>query len=201
VTDASDIATFDDSRPPHGESPYLPGYGPTTELSIVAYDPSWPAAYERLADLIRAALGPAVLALDHVGSTAVPGLGAKPIIDVDLTVPDGAAETSYVPPLEAAGFQLIIREPWWYGHRLLRLRGPACNLHVWSPSCPEAARHLIFRDWLRANPVERERYLGAKLAASEQAIAVAGSVEAYNSHKQAVIRQIYRRAFSALGLT
>ena len=170
-----------------------------TEFGIAAYYASWPAWYERLADLIRRALGPAVLALDHVGSTAVPGLDAKPIIDVDLTVADGSAEATYVLALEAVGFQLIGREPWWYGHRLLRRREPACNLHVWSPDCPEAARHLIFRDWLRANPDECELYLRAKRAASEQTMAAVGDVDAYNAHKQAVIRQIYGRAFSALG--
>lgn len=85
-----------------------------TELGIPAYDASWPAWYERLADLIRMALGPAVLALDHFGSTAVPGLDAKPIIDVDLTVADGAAEATYVPALEASGFPLLVGEPWWY---------------------------------------------------------------------------------------
>jgi GrpB-like predicted nucleotidyltransferase (UPF0157 family) len=171
-----------------------------TEFGIAAYNASWPAWYETMSDLILMALGPVVLALDHVGSTAVPGLDAKPIIDVDLTVADGAAEATYVPALEASGFQLVIREPWWYGHRLLRHSEPACNLHVWSPDCPETARHLIFRDWLRANPDEREIYLRAKHAASDQTTAAGGDVEAYNAHKQAVIRQIYGRAFTALGL-
>jgi GrpB-like predicted nucleotidyltransferase (UPF0157 family) len=171
-----------------------------TELGIAAYNASWPGWYARLAELVRTALGPAVLALDHVGSTAVPGLDAKPIIDMDLTIADGSAEATYVPALEASGFQLIIREPWWYGHRLLRHREPACNLHVWSPDCPETARHLVFRDWLRANPEECELYVRAKRAASEQTMAAAGDVEAYNAHKQAVIRQIYGRAFAELGL-
>ena len=200
MLDPADITTFNDSPPPPGESPFVCGQAPTTELGIVEYDPSWPARYERLADLIRTALGPAVLGLDHVGSTAVPGLAAKPVIDVDLTVADGAAESSYVPALEACGFQLVVREPWWYGHRVLRHREPAANLHVWSPECPEAARHLIFRDWLRANPDECELYLRAKCAASEQTMAAAGDAAVYNAHKQAVIRQIYGRAFTALGL-
>ena len=200
VLDPYEITTFDDSPPPPGESPYVPGQAPSTEIGIAAYDASWPAQFEQLAKVIRTALGPAVLALDHFGSTAVAGLAAKPIIDVDLTVADGAAEENYVPALEACGFQLVVREPWWYGHRLLRHREPACNLHVWSPDCPETARHLIFRDWLRANPGECDLYLRAKRAASQQAMAAAGNVEAYNAHKQAVIRQIYRRAFTALGL-
>ena len=201
MLDLSEITTFNDSPPPPGKSPYVPGQAPSTVIGIAAYDPSWPAQFERLASVIRTALGSAVLALDHVGSTAVTGLAAKPIIDVDLTVADGADEASYVPALEVCGFQLVVREPWWYGHRLLRHREPACNLHVWSPDCPETTRHLIFRDWLRANPEECDLYLGAKRAASQQAAAAAANVEAYNAHKQAVIRQIYGRAFSALGLT
>ena len=172
MLDPADITTFNDSPPPPGERPFVSGHAPTTDLlSIAEYDPSWPARYERLAGLIRTALGPAALSLDHVGSTAVPGLAAKPTIDVDLTVADGAAESAYVPALEACGFQLVIREPWWYGHRLLRHREPGCNLHVWSPDCPEAARHVIFRDWLRANPDECELYLRAKRAALEQTMA------------------------------
>ncbi|MBV9366704.1 MAG: GrpB family protein [Solirubrobacterales bacterium] len=197
---STDITTFNDSPPPPGESPWVVGRDQTTELGLAPYDASWPARYEVLAGLIRSALGPAVLALDHVGSTSVPGLDAKPIIDVDLTVADGGAEPTHVPALEACGFQLVGREPWWYGHRLLHHSGPACNLHVWSPDCPESARHLIFRDWLRANPDECELYVRAKRAASEQTVTVGGDVEAYNAHKQAVIRQIYRRAFTALGL-
>ena len=195
-----DIITFDDSPPPPGESPWVLGRDATTELSIAPYDASWPARYDSLGGLIRSALGPAVLALEHVGSTSVPGLDAKPIIDVDLTVADGAAEPTYVPALEECGFRLVGREPWWYGHRLLRHLNPACNLHVWSPDCPETARHLIFRDWLRANPDECELYVRAKRAASKHTVAAGGDVEYYNTQKQAVIREIYGRAFAALGL-
>jgi GrpB-like predicted nucleotidyltransferase (UPF0157 family) len=201
LLDPAEITTFDDSPPPPGASPYLPGYGPATEISVAEYDSSWPLRYERLAHLIRAALGPTVLALDHVGSTAVPGLAAKPTIDVDLTVPDSGAESTYVPALEAFGFRLVIRESWWYGHRLLRHGEPRCNLHVWSPGCPEPARHLVFRDWLRANPADRELYARTKRTASERARAIDGDVEAYNAHKEAALREIYARAFTALGLT
>lgn len=167
---------------------------------MVEYDDSWPGVFERLADLIRTALGPAVLALDHVGSTAVPGLAAKPIIDIDLTVADSSAEEAYVPPLEACRFRLIVREPWWYGHRMLRLPEPRCNLHVWGPGCAERARHIIFRDWLRTNPADREYYVRAKRAASAAAVSDRTTVEAYNAHKQAAVREIYGRAFLALGL-
>jgi GrpB-like predicted nucleotidyltransferase (UPF0157 family) len=86
-----------------------------------------------------------VLQLDHVGSTSVPGLAAKPVIDIDLTVADPAREQDYVPALETAGFRLIIREPWWHGHRLLQSDQPPCNLHVFAFDSPELIKHQIFR--------------------------------------------------------
>jgi GrpB-like predicted nucleotidyltransferase (UPF0157 family) len=81
-------------------------------------------------------LGWRVLQLEHVGSTSVPGLAAKPVIGIDLTVADPGREQDYVPALEAARFQLLIREPWWYGHLMLRADQPPCNLHVFGFDSP-----------------------------------------------------------------
>jgi len=141
-----------------------------------------------------------VLQLEHVGSTAVPGLAAKPIIDIDLTVADPGREQDYVPALEAAGFRLVIREPWWHGHRMLRSDEPPCNLHVFGFDSPELVKHRIFRDWLRGNPGERDRYAATKRRAAAEANAGAEHVMQYNARKQQVIREIYRRAFIATGL-
>jgi GrpB-like predicted nucleotidyltransferase (UPF0157 family) len=196
----ADVTSFNDEVAPPGASPYLPGYGPTMNVAIVPYDPSWPAAYEQLAAEVKGALGPQVLALDHVGSTSVPGLKAKPVIDIDLTVADGADEAAYVPALQAHGFELVIREPWWYGHRLLRHEDPRCNLHVWSPDCPEPARHLIFRDWLRENEGDRELYVRVKHQAAHRTRISRGDVVDYNERKRDVIREIYARAFAELGI-
>jgi len=80
-------------------------------IVIVEHDPAWPDRYDVVAEQIRAALGDAVLALDHVGSTAVPGLAAKSVIDVDLAVVDSADEAIYVPALEASGFLLASASP------------------------------------------------------------------------------------------
>ena len=80
-------------------------------ITVVEPDPSWPAAFEQVAGRIRAALGDHAVEVEHVGSTSVPGLAAKPIIDVDVTVPDSADEAAYAPRLEQAGFRLVIREP------------------------------------------------------------------------------------------
>lgn len=162
---------------------------------IVPADPAWPQIYERIAVLVRAALGTEAIELDHIGSTAVPGLPAKPVIDIDLTVPDSADEDAYVPALEAAGFQLLLRERGWHEHRLLTLGDPLTNLHVFSPDCPEVVRHRMFRDWLRAHPEDRQRYVQAKIAASAETRLGTENVMEYNLHKQPMIREIYDRMF------
>jgi GrpB-like predicted nucleotidyltransferase (UPF0157 family) len=127
-------------------------------IELLDYDPAWPRLYDGEAERIRAALGERVLGLEHAGSTSVPGLAAKPIIDIVLTVPDSADEDAYVPPLEAAGYELTIRERDWHEHRLLKGTDPSVNLHVFSDKCPEIARMTAFRDHLRANPADRDLY-------------------------------------------
>jgi GrpB-like predicted nucleotidyltransferase (UPF0157 family) len=176
------------------------GATPATGIEVSDPDAAWSRWYDDLAARIRAALGWRALQLEHFGSTAVPGLPAKPIIDIDLTVADPDREDRYVPALEAIGFQLVVREPWWYGHRVLRNDAPRCNLHVFGPDSPEVVRHRIFRDWLRGNPNERDRYAAAKRQAASQANAAGEHVMQYNARKQQVIREIYLRAFAASGL-
>jgi GrpB-like predicted nucleotidyltransferase (UPF0157 family) len=127
-------------------------------IELVDYDPAWPELYEREAEKIHAALGEGVLRLEHAGSTSVPGLAAKPIIDIVLTVADSADEDSYVPALEAAGYGLAIRERDWHEHRALKSTDPKVNLHVFSAGCPEIERMLVFRDRLRANKADRDLY-------------------------------------------
>ena len=196
----AEIVSFDDSLPPPGTDPWVPGAAPAVGIEVTGPDPAWPRQYDDLNARIRAALGWRVLQLEHVGSTAVPGLAAKPIIDIDLTVADPEREPDYLPALEAAGFRLVIREPWWYGHRALQADEPRCNLHVFGPGSPEPVRHRIFRDWLRGNPAERDRYAAAKGRAASAANARAEHVMQYNARKQQVIREIYHRAFVAAGL-
>jgi GrpB-like predicted nucleotidyltransferase (UPF0157 family) len=169
-------------------------------IEIVASDPSWPESFRRLADLIHNVLGELALEVEHVGSTSVPGLPAKPVIDIDLIVTDSSDEARWLPQLEAAGFVLAIREPWWYEHRCLRFDDPRCNLHVFSPDCAEAARHKIFRDWLRGNPEDLKLYRNAKTIAAKTANSRGETVKSYNARKQQAIREIYGRAFAAAGL-
>jgi GrpB-like predicted nucleotidyltransferase (UPF0157 family) len=99
-----------------------------------------------------------VLLLEHVGSTSVPGLAAKPIVDIVLAVADSADEEAYVPALEAAGYVLRIREPGWFEHRLLRGAVASVNVHVFSEDCAEIERMVLFRDWLRREDADRELY-------------------------------------------
>src|SRR6478735_7665163 len=120
-----------------------PRNGPIT---LVDYDPNWPQLYAREADRIRSVLGDRVLLLEHAGSTSVPGLAAKPKIDIVLVVADTTDEAAYIPDLEAAGYVLRVREPDWFEHRMFGGPDTVVNLHVFSAGCPEIDRMLLFRD-------------------------------------------------------
>jgi GrpB-like predicted nucleotidyltransferase (UPF0157 family) len=188
---------------PPGVDPYVPGQRPGRfPIQIVDYQERWPADFERVAARVREALGPAILDLQHVGSTSVPGLPGKPVIDVDLVVADPADEPAYIPALEARGFVHIIREPWWHEHRLLKHEDPVSQLHVFGPDCPEVVRHLMFREWLIERPDERELYAEAKRAAAREMNARPGGGTGmeYNRHKEPVVREMYERMFVARGL-
>ncbi|WP_430335858.1 GrpB family protein [Rhodococcus sp. ACT016] len=164
-------------------------------IEIAPYDPSWPTRFDELAATIRTVLGTRVVALEHVGSTAVEGLAAKDVIDIDLIVADPCDEADYAPALEAIGYVLTVREPSFYQHRMFRLPSPRTNLHVFGPDCPEHIRHIMFRDWLRTHPEDRARYEDTK----RQAQPGRQTVMDYNRSKGAVIADIYERIFAAAG--
>ena len=185
---------------PAGENPWVGEYRPETGIEVVAYDPGWPKAYDAVATAIRSALETRALSVEHVGSTAVPGLAAKPVIDVDLAVADPAGESDWLPELEAAGFVLVAREPWWQEHRALRCREPRANVHVFGPEAAELVRHRIFRDWLREQPEDRDAYAAAKTEAAQAANAAGEHSMDYNARKTPVVRAVYDRAFRAAGL-
>ena len=132
------------------------------QIELCAYDVSWPGLFEREAQRVHAVLGDRVLRLEHVGSTSVPGLPAKPIIDMLLVVADSSREDAYVPPMEAAGYVLRIREPDWFEHRLFKGPDTNINMHVFSADCVEIERMLGFRDHLRSSDSDRELYAQAK---------------------------------------
>src|ERR671921_693558 len=131
---------------PRGPEFVRPSRTNSGPIHLASSDPTWPQQYAAVASRIRAVLGPVAVLVEHVGSTSVPGLAAKPILDVLLLVPDPADEAAYVPPLEVAGFLLHVREPEWHQHRLLKARGPEVNLHVFSEGSEvseEAERMLL----------------------------------------------------------
>ncbi len=160
-------------------------------IELVDYDPEWPAQYEKHRTAIIRALGDKIVLLEHVGSTSVPGLAAKPRIDLLLIVEDSADEAAYIPELEAAGFELHIREANWHEHRCLKGFDPDANLHVFSPGCVEIERMVGFRDWLRTHDGDRLLYESTKrrLAAQQWDF-----VQDYADAKSAVVEEIRQRA-------
>jgi GrpB-like predicted nucleotidyltransferase (UPF0157 family) len=161
------------------------------QVELVHYAAEWPELYRHEEEKIRAALGERALSVEHVGSTAVPGLPAKPVLDINLEVADTTDEDAYVPPLEAAGYVLRIREPDWFEHRLLKGVDPSVNLHVFPAGCAELERMVSFRDHLRANEAERELYLQTK---RELAAQTWEHVQHYADAKSEVVEEIMRRA-------
>ena len=137
-------------------------------ITLVEYDSAWPALFAREAKRIIAALGSRALQVEHIGSTSVPGLVAKPIIDILLVVADSGDEPSYVHDLERAGYVLRIREPEWHQHRLFKGPDTNINLHVFTSRSLEIERVLILRDWLRNNQADRELYAQTKRRLADQ---------------------------------
>ena len=185
--------TFEEGDP--NENPWVAGKPKREDISLEPHSVAWARVFESQKSMITRVLGETARVIEHVGSTAVPGLLAKPVIDIDLIVKDPNEENTYVPALVGAGYVLTVREPSWYQHRMLRLEEPRVNLHVFGPGCPEHIRHLLFRDWLREHPADRQRYAAAKLGAR---VGV-NTADDYNQHKQAVVREIYQKIFVAHG--
>lgn len=160
-------------------------------ITLAEYDSEWPRLFAREAERIRAVLGGTALRVEHVGSTSVPGLAAKPIIDILLVVPDSGDEAAYVPAMEAAGYELRIREPDWFEHRLFKGPDTNVNLHVFGVGASEVDRMLRFRDWLRANDADRDHYERTK---RELARRTWHHVQHYADAKTAVVQEIMQRA-------
>ena len=132
--------------------------------------------FEREAARIRAALGERALMIEHVGSTSVPGLAAKPRIDILLVLADTSDESTYVPDLEAAGYVLRIREPEWYEHRMFNGPDIDLNLHVLPAGCEEVERMLLFRDHLRRDDADRALYQRTKRSVGSARMALSAGL-------------------------
>jgi GrpB-like predicted nucleotidyltransferase (UPF0157 family) len=160
-------------------------------IQLSDYDAAWPVLFAREATRIQGILCDRAISIEHVGSTSVPGLAAKPIIDIVLEVHDSAAEIGYVPAFESGGYQLRIREPQWWQHRMLKGPDTDINLHVFTVGCPEVTRMLRFRDHLRANAADRQLYEAAKRQLASRHWQY---VQHYADAKTDVIHEIMRRA-------
>ena len=161
------------------------------QIFLADYDPEWPRLFEREAERIRGALGDKALLIEHVGSTSVPGLAAKPVIDIVLVVADSSDEESYVPPLEAAGYVLRVREPELDEHRMFRGPDTRMHLHVFSQGCAEIGRMLRFRNRLRENESDRELYERVKRDLAQREWKY---VQNYADAKSDVVEEILARA-------
>ncbi|MCD5316420.1 GrpB family protein [Kineosporia babensis] len=160
------------------------------DIIQVGYSDSWPSMFQLEHDRIVGALGEKAIRVDHVGSTSVPGLTAKPIIDIDVSVSDVEDETAYLPALEAAGYQLRVREP---GHRLVRTPDRSVHVHICTAGSEWERSHLLFRDWLRSDQSDRDAY-----AALKQQLAKRDwpDMNAYTDAKTSLIVVIIDRAES-----
>jgi GrpB-like predicted nucleotidyltransferase (UPF0157 family) len=132
------------------------------EIVIADYDAGWPEKYRAHTRRISESLGAVALRIEHIGSTSVPGLAAKPIIDMLLVVADSADESSYLLKLTALGYELRVREPHFHEHRMFRTPDRDVHVHVLSIGSTEIDRYLTFRDRLRGNPDYRRLYEAEK---------------------------------------
>lgn len=126
------------------------------------------------------------------GDSKVKGKPAK--VDIDLIVENPANEMSYIPELETLGYELIIREPSWYQHRMLKLYYPQVNLHIFAPNCLEYWRHLLFKRWLQTDPEDLAKYAALKEIAKIRV----ETEDAYKQKKVSVVREVYGRIFAGL---
>jgi GrpB-like predicted nucleotidyltransferase (UPF0157 family) len=164
------------------------------EVFVVDYDSEWPRRFELERAKITAAIGERALAVEHIGSTSVPGLAAKPIIDICLVVADSSDEASYVPELVAAGYELRVREPDFHEHRMLRTPAHDVHIHVFTVGSVEISRYLIFRDWLRRDDADRDLYASTKRALAQQDWP---TMQHYAEAKSEVVEAILSRARGA----
>jgi GrpB-like predicted nucleotidyltransferase (UPF0157 family) len=159
-------------------------------VELVEPDPAWAGRYAARAAELRAVLGPRLRSIEHIGSTSVPGLIAKPIIDILVGLDDPDDEPAYLPALGAAGYDVRVREP---GHHCLRAGEPdePVNLHLRRADDPEIRRNVLFRDRLRADVADRELYAATKRGLTDREWP---DVNYYAEAKSPVIKEILRRA-------
>ncbi len=159
------------------------------QIILHEYNPHWETDFRHEKARIEKALRSKDIIVEHVGSTSVPGLCAKPVIDMLLLVKDSTDEDSYVRPLQDIGYTLRIREPEWFEHRMFKGKSPEVNLHVFSVGCEEAVRMIVFRNWLRNNTTDCELYAAAK---KKLAVRNWKYIQEYADAKSEIVREIFR---------
>jgi GrpB-like predicted nucleotidyltransferase (UPF0157 family) len=165
-------------------------------IVIVDYDPRWPAQFQRHAQILLGVLGSGALVIEHVGSTSVPQLAAKPIIDIDVLVKDSSDEAAYLSAITQAGYVLRVREPDWHQHRMFRTPQLDVHVHVFSLGCVEFQRHIAFRNHLRRCTEDRLLYESVKRKLAGQDWS---DMNAYAAAKTEVVEQILARAMRESG--
>lgn len=163
-------------------------------VDLHSYDAAWPRTYRDHRRRIRDALAAVEIEIEHIGSTSVPGLAAKPIIDIVVTVNDITAEEDYLDGLLAAGYELRVREP---GHRLVRTPARDVHVHLFERDDPAVGDYLLLRDHLRANADDRALYESTKRALLSKQW---DDMNDYADAKTDVILAIKARAKVAQGL-
>jgi GrpB-like predicted nucleotidyltransferase (UPF0157 family) len=161
------------------------------EIVVVDYNPLWAEKFQKHAVILSRALGTKALSIEHIGSTSVPGLAAKPIVDIIVQVENSGDEAAYMPALLAAGYVLRVCEPDWHQHRMVRTPELDVHVHIFSIVCIEVTRQLAFRNHLRRNAEDRLLYQSTKRRLSREDWA---DMDAYARAKTEVVEQITARA-------
>ena len=155
-------------------------------VRLSPYRPEWAERFAAERERIAAALGPAAERIEHVGSTSVPGLDAKPIVDILVAVAD-PADPGVGSALEAAGYVLRVDEE---RHRMFRTPERDVHVHLWVAGTDDVTRHLEFRDRLRASEADRRAYSELKHRLAEREWA---DINDYADAKGALIAEILAR--------
>jgi GrpB-like predicted nucleotidyltransferase (UPF0157 family) len=163
------------------------GDSDAADVRIVDYDGSWPTRFATERTRITAAMGDRALRIEHVGSTSVPGLAAKPIIDISVGVDDPDDDAALVPALIGAGYPLRVIEP---EHRMFRSPQRDVHVHVWREGSDGQREQLLFRDRLRVNADDRVLYESVKRELAERKWDSMGD---YAEAKTDVVAEIMRR--------
>ena len=166
------------------------------QIIVVDYDPRWPETFRKHEEIIKRVLGSKALSIEHIGSTSVPMLASKPIIDILVVVKDSGDEATYLPALLAAGYVLRVRETDWHQHRMFRTPEQDVHIHILSAGCVEIQKQIAFRDRLRTNAEDRLLYESVKRKLAKEDWP---DMDTYAQAKSEVVGEITARGLHAAG--